>query len=603
MCASNTPTSASSPHPTSPSGGGAGNHQSITHHQFILILLIAAITLGVGARVTRYAANLNLWGDEAYVAVNIVERTPAELMQPLNNRQVAPPMWLWAARGCWKAFDSLDALRLPAFISGLATLGVFTLLARRVSRTGETAWAVTLFAASYPLIRYSAEAKPYASDSLATTIILTCAAYAFLAPPPSGEAGRGNAKTRRMPVQSSDDATSRSPLQLPPGGGEKSWPLWLLAMLLPALLWLSYPAVIVTAGVGIWAIIMLILRRRDPGHRPHRRAVVACVITAGVAAALLGLLVVLPARHQADGFMQNFWQLGFPPVEKPWRIPWWLLKVHTGKMMGYPFGDKNFGSTFTTVLFLAGAIAWWQSRRRAALTLLLAVMLAALAAACAGVYPYGVHVRIMLFLSPVICLLAGAGIERIARWIREDHAMIWRVVLAMILLIIPIAVSTDVIHQGIQQNKLADVAGVLRWVDEQAAQHDAPIYCYNTLDPHTGSGPKIEFELYMMTQLRRPVQDGGRLPGDYQQWVFPGADLPGPGAIFFAIVYDHTNESAAHDAAVDAWLDQLDARASVIARRNAMMALDSGGALHVFKYEVKSQPPSPVPGLLPLIRP
>lgn len=542
----------------------SSSHKSITHHQFILILLIAAITLGVGARVARYAANLNLWGDEAYVAVNIVERTPAQLMQPLNNRQVAPPMWLWAARGCWKAFDSLDALRLPAFIGGLATLGVFTLLARRVLRTGETAWAVTLFAASYPLIRYSAEAKPYASDALATTIILTCAAYAL------AERGQG------------------AGFRVPPSAR----PLWLLALLLPMLIWLSYPAIIVTAGVGIWAIIMLILRRRDPGYRPHRWAVVACIITAGVAAALLGLLVVLPARHQADGFMQNFWQLGFPPTDKPWRIPWWLLKVHTGKMMGYPFGDKNFGSTFTTVLFLAGAIAWWQSRRRAALWLLLAVMLAALAAALAKVYPYGVHVRVMLFLSPVICLLAGAGIERIARWIREDHAMIWRVVLALILLIIPIAVSTDVIHQGIQQNKLADVAGVLRWVDEQATEHDAPIYCYNTLDPHTGSGPKIEFELYMMTQLRRPVSDGGRLPGDYQQWVFPGADLPGPGAIFFAIVYDHTNESAAHDAAVDAWLDQLDSRARVIARRNAMMALDSGGALHVFKYEVKS--PSPI---------
>jgi hypothetical protein len=521
----------------------------------VVSVLIAAIAFGIAARFVRYAAGLNLWGDEAYVAVNIVERTPLQLMQPLDDRQVAPPLWLWAARWSWLAVGDLRVMRLPALISGLAALLVFTLLARRITFDDETWWAIALFAASEPMIRYSVELKPYAGDALAATLILTCAAYAFLPPfPATGE------RTRTAPV-------------------------WLLALLLPVLLWLSYPALIVTAGIGLWASAVLISRR------PHGRwtwfGCVTCLATTGTAAGMLGMWVIGPARQRVNGFMQSVWAASFPPLDHPWLWPWWLLEVHTGRMMSYPAGDTHFASSGTFVLLLCGVIALWHPRtqltsstraesRRPALGLLLSLMVAAIAMAFAKLYPYGGYVRTMLYLSPVICLLVAAGIERIARWLRADHAAVWRTAMAIVLLIVPIVVSARAVHERVQQRRLADVGDELRWVNDEATRLGSPVVCYNKLDPHTGDGSKVQFELYMMTELHTPVVDAGRVP-----W-----DTLAPGATFFAIVYSESTSIRAPSDTIATWQSGIEQRATVVAHRAVMMDVDSTSKLDAFQYRM-----------------
>ena len=103
------------------------------------------------------------------------------------------------------------------------------------------------------------------------------------------------------------------------------------------------------------------------------------------------------------------WEDSFPPMSRPWELPWWLVKVHTGNMMAYPYGGNHFGSVATAVLVLIGMVVLWR-RDRALLGLLLAPLGPAFLASAMHRYPYGTSARIALYLAPAICLLAGQGL-------------------------------------------------------------------------------------------------------------------------------------------------------------------------------------------------
>ena len=49
-------------------------------------------------RIIRYAQNLPLWSDECFLSVNFINRGYRELLEPLDNGQIAPPLFLWAQR-------------------------------------------------------------------------------------------------------------------------------------------------------------------------------------------------------------------------------------------------------------------------------------------------------------------------------------------------------------------------------------------------------------------------------------------------------------------------------------------------------------------------
>ncbi|MDE5108199.1 MAG: hypothetical protein O4808_14405, partial [Trichodesmium sp. St17_bin3_1_1] len=48
------------------------------------------IAFGVALRLIQYLSNRSLWADEAVLALNIVNRSYLELMQPLDYDQGAP---------------------------------------------------------------------------------------------------------------------------------------------------------------------------------------------------------------------------------------------------------------------------------------------------------------------------------------------------------------------------------------------------------------------------------------------------------------------------------------------------------------------------------
>ncbi len=181
------------------------------HARWIMLFL----AVGVAVRLIRYLLRFPLWGDEAMLAMNFLDRDYAGLMQPLDFHQVAPLLFLWIELTAVKLLGFHEwSLRLFPLLCSLASLFLFHRLARLLLRGTALVLAVGIFAVTYSGLRYAAEMKPYGGDLMISTLLLLLAVRWWRQP---------------------DDTR---------------W-LWALAAVVPLALGLSYPAVFVAGGVSL----------------------------------------------------------------------------------------------------------------------------------------------------------------------------------------------------------------------------------------------------------------------------------------------------------------------------------------------------------------
>lgn len=363
---------------------------------FWLGLLLAA---GLAARAVRYSLNFPLWGDEAFVAVDLLppELLPAEmqrhgladLLRPLTYGQIVPLGFMaaelllsrWAGPAEW-------ALRLIPLACGVLALGLFARLALRELPRRAALLAVGFLAVAYYCIRHGAEVKPYTLDLL-VSLLFTMQAW----------------------------GVGKNP--------QSRWRWVVLIAFAPLAVWCSYPAAFVGGGVTLF-LARLAWRERSR----------LLWLKTGIFALALGLgfvsMYLLYARPHAAYAARvpdiPMWQETFPPITQPLKLLLWALETHAGNLLAYPIGGRNGGSALTLLLVLAGVAACWK-KRRDLLVLLLAPLVFNFIAAALHRYPYGGSARTSLFLAPAFCLLAGAGLSvligRCANRLSAWHARVW----------------------------------------------------------------------------------------------------------------------------------------------------------------------------------
>ena len=328
----------------------------------------AFVALGVAIRLNRYLLKFPLWGDELMLAENFLDRGYSDLMQPLNNIQCAPLLFLWIELAAIKLIGFSEwSLRLFPAVCSIGGVFLFRHLASRIVQGLPLLIAVAIFAVSHLPIRYGAEVKPYASD-LTVSLVLLVLAVEWL----------------RRPQQS-------------------RW-LWALALLAPIAIGLSFPAVFVAGGIclGIaW-----------PAWRAGWRArfaLAACNL-ATLGSFLLFAWLSLQGQFRSSGdYMQRYWADGFPPVTQPLKLAAWLLLTHTGELLAYPIGGERCGSILTAICCGVGVWILARKRQHTLLCMFAGIALLALIAAALRRYPYGDNSRLVQYLAPPICLLAGLG--------------------------------------------------------------------------------------------------------------------------------------------------------------------------------------------------
>jgi len=338
------------------------------------------VALGLIFRFVRYAQNLPLWSDECFLAVNFLNRGYLDLLNPLDNGQIAPVLFLWAERAAVGALGFSEwSLRLAPIACGLASMLLFERLARGMLLGIPRLLAVGVFAVSVHPIRHAAEAKPYAFDLLAALLLLA-PAVAWL-----NHRGR-------------------------------SRPLWLLAGLTPVCLAASNPSVFVLGGI-LLTLAGPVLRS---GRWRDRLGMATCLVLFVGVAAILHLRIGREQSAGAIAGLQRYWSSGFPPTGEPWKLLGWLLSAFTGSMMAYPGGGSRGLSTPTFLAFAAGATVLVRGGKGRVVACLVAPFGLAFLASAFHRYPFGTEARLMQFAAPAVCLLSGAGLGAAIERIRSD---------------------------------------------------------------------------------------------------------------------------------------------------------------------------------------
>lgn len=393
------------------------------------------LALGVAWRTVRYGLRFPLWGDEAFVAVNLLTRDLAGLLRPLEFDQIAPPGFLWLE---WLMVRALGpgeaALRLVPWLASVTALGLFWGFCRQVSSRRATLVAVAVLAASFYPVRHGNEVKPYATDLLLS-----------------------------LGVSMLGWRVWRNPRDRTAG-------LALLAVSTIGV-WCSYPLIFPILSLNGLLLVRWLRNRQEGGGW-------ICLAQAVIPALSFLALVVLVAEPQAKGSALTAslasWHEAFPPLARPWKLPWWLLKIHTGHMLAYPHGGKNFLSTGSFLLVVAGAVALIRApTRRPLLWLMLGPLTAAFGAAALQRYPYGTAVRVTMYMTPAFCLLIGEGAVALlrSRRLASRGATLIALLLGLIPLgflardvAMPYSRSDDLAHRQIVERIARQTAPGDRWI-------------------------------------------------------------------------------------------------------------------------------------------
>ena len=353
-------------------------------------LMVTFLAVGVLARVTRYAVMGSMWGDEAMLGINILERDFAGLTKMLDYMQTAPILFLWSERIAFLSLGSSElALRLLPFLAGTAGLFVFWDFAKRSTTPLAAVLAMGLMAVSRWPVCMAANFKPYAFD-LFFAAVLSNLAQRWRSEP-----------TKRCPLQA-------------------------LTRRVPSARAGANTAVFVAGGVSLY---LLPVAWAHPNRWARILFVAFNVLMVGTFAANYWLHIhgqLEEQGHALETFMRNYWDDGFPKWDPIGFVKWAAL-IHTGRLFAYPVGDANGGSVVSFLVFLVGIVAAWRSKSRSILVLVLAPFALNFLAAAMGKYPYGGCCRLSQHLAPAICLMLGIAlaslIERFSRtpekWVRN----------------------------------------------------------------------------------------------------------------------------------------------------------------------------------------
>ncbi len=364
----------------------------------------AFLALGTIIRLVRFAVAHPPWGDECYVAANLIERDYAGLLRPLDYDQVAPVLFLWVELTAVRVLGFSEwSLRVYPTACAIAGLFVFRHLAGRVMAGPPLVMAVAIVAVAVNPIRHGGEAKPYAADFLASTVLLAMAVEWWRRP-------------------------------------DRSRWLWGMAATAPIAMGTSIPAAFVLGGIGL-AIAGPVFRERKAGVTAAYLA-----LNGAIAVGVLASWKLYGGAQSATlkAYMDYYWSANFPPLRDPGRLVLWLIKAHTGDLFAYPVGGSNCASLATVACVVAGSVGLWRRGRSTIVAACLAPLVGALAASTIRAYPYGETERLMQFEGPMICLLAGSGLAWFAGRARRRPDSPRRVAVAFLVLFAAIGAGSIV---------------------------------------------------------------------------------------------------------------------------------------------------------------
>jgi hypothetical protein len=417
-------------------------------------------------------------------------------------------------------------------LCGMASLFLFRHVAGRLLRGAALVLAVGIFAVAYPMIRYTAEAKPYGCD-----LFLGLAMFALVI------------EWLRRP-------------------GEIRW-LWMLAALAGPALWFSFPAVFVGGGLSL-AVGCTLWLHRGRGWRPW---VVCNLILVGAFAGVM-MLNRTAVGHANQTRMMECWTDTFPPLSHPLQLLAWLYTTHTGGMLGYPVGGPSGGSTLTFFCCVAGIAVLVRRRQWLLLLAMFAPLALNFAAAALHRFPYGGHMRMTLYWGHVFCLLAAVGLVAGIRWMSDlaTRARSSRfrssilsfqsrplaIVLSLLLLLAAAVLFRDLSHPYKSTTTLR-ARDFARWFWSDLAQN-SELVCVRTDLKEDVSPGTYDYGWSCLYLCNQRIYSPRHARGERPQWDRVSADWPLRCVMFRSSAFERDSHP------LERWLEGMRERYQLVSR-------------------------------------
>lgn len=424
----------------------AARDQALQHR--VLLLLVG---LGFFFRLFHFFHNRSFFIDEISLNVSIIKLNFWQLAtQPLAHEQKAPLGYLWASRLCVLLLGKKEpALRLFSLVCGLGSLVCFVPVARYFLRGWGVVLAVGLLALAWPAVYHSVEAKQYITELFATVLAL-------------------------LLYTKYHQKTTLGPLL--------AWGLWG-----GLLLWFSFSAIFVLAGMGM-ALCLPALLRRD------WKRLVSYLVPCGLwLLSFAAIYVLFVSKYTKSEWLTYFFKVrnnAYLPLTEPGGALRWLA-VKSYAFLDHPLGlllDVNVSySPFTQVFFKLGWVAipllglgtYSLARQHGQWFLIFCLPLVlTLAASAARQYPF--HERLTLFLLPLAILVLAYGTQQLGRFSLFGLRLLPAAL--FLLLAIPLA---NVSRQAVQARRFYNQSyyrEILLYVNDHVRPGDG-VYVYWNMRP------------------------------------------------------------------------------------------------------------------------
>jgi hypothetical protein len=458
--------------------------------QYLPAFLTAlAVVCGIALRLIAFTADHSLWIDEAMLALNIVERTPAQLFEPLGHNQGAPVGFLLACKASVSLFGPSEfALRLTSFIASILGLFAFAFTAFQLLPKPAARLALWLFALAPYLVAYSAECKQYSTDAAC------CAGLLALA------AGLLNGRTEK-------------------------WRWLALALGGVVAVWFSHPSLFVAAGLGVALIVKAWLAK-------DRSALIASILM-GLAWILSFVVVYLVnLRHLGENrYLQDYWAGYFLKFPSQPSEAFWIVEKF-GQFLAYPGGMAMIAA----LPVILGMIAFArQENGKFLLTALLGPFAFTLLASALQKYPF--CGRLLIFLVPILILLAARGMAELAEMLGKSSRL--AAILALTFFFVaPALESRELLRHPKHAEELKPV---LRELQSQWQPGDR-LYVYNG-SGDAGAGPAFDFYAPQFRFPQEAIILGGIHRSDPTRYLDEVRAIPGGGRVWLLISHEHRDEA------------------------------------------------------------
>lgn len=404
---------------------------SVKQQNSLQVFCILGVLFGMLVRLTEYLSRRSLWGDEAMLALNLINRSYLELLKPLDYNQAAPPGFLWIEKFALQILGNHEyALRLFPLIAGIVSLLAFYQLATRYASPVAAPIAIALFACLKYVLYYATEVKQYSSDVMVALLL-----WLLLVP-------LHNQMLHRKQII-------------------------LLGLLGAGFIWLSHPTVFVMAGLE--GASFLIASNQQRWRKVVNRLPMYLLWLCSFAA-----LYFFTIRNTLNNdALTDSWGERYP--RSIFDVVWFFDAV--GRFFYNPLGFLDITDGIAIATFIIGCLAYYR-RSRATLFFLTAPIIMTFIASYLNQYPF--RERLVLFLAPLAIMIIAEGIACLLTQIHRLHttknklAFVLGLFLFSTLLVPPLVRASALI---LHPTQVEEIRPVLTYIQSQR-QADDILYVY-----------------------------------------------------------------------------------------------------------------------------